>query len=384
MTRTINQKRLITNSRLHKTLKHKTMRKRLVRISLVTANAIVLGIVAFIVISGSHANSLGASGELSDNAAANPVDGQTSYDIAANVARMADLPESTAINNQAQSAQVAVAVTANDSSFVEKPQIVYTALKSREDIQTYVAESGDTIASIAQKFGITSNSILWSNNISGTTVSLGTKLVIPPINGIVYTVKQGDTIQSLATEFNADPAQITAYNDAELAGISTGEQILIPNGQVQQKSSAASGGSFLAAGSFTPEYGGGSGGNCAEFVSQYPCLYGNNGYDFGWCTWYVASRISMPSNWGNASTWAYYAALSGWTVSRTPVVGAIVQTSEGDHVGYVEQVSADGSQIIYSDMNGLAGWGRRGVSGWVSATNGFDGGRFSDVEYIYR
>jgi hypothetical protein len=45
-------------------------------------------------------------------------------------------------------------------------------------------------------------------------------------------------------------------------------------------------------------------------------------------------------------------------------------------VGYVEEVSADGTQIIFSDMNGLAGpWGVY-TSGWVSATRW--------PKYIYR
>jgi surface antigen len=115
---------------------------------------------------------------------------------------------------------------------------------------------------------------------------------------------------------------------------------------------AATGGArLLSAGSFTAQY-------------------GSNGYDFGYCTYYAAARSGAPSNWGNANTWAYYAALSGWTVSSAPRVGAIAQTSRGylGHVAIVEAVSADGSQMKYSDMNGLAGWGRVGYSDWVSSS----------------
>jgi len=376
---------LIKGSRFERLLTHKRTRKRLIRYSLVVANIIVLAVVVLFVVSASQSTSPTSSiGTVNEDAAANPVDGQTAYDIAANVARMANLPESTAINNQAQTAQAVVAVSASASDIVAKPQIVATALKSRQDIQTYIAQSGDTIASIAQKFGITSDSVTWSNNLTGNTVAAGTKLTIPPVDGIVYTVLSGDTPQSLATKFSANADQIVAYNDAEIAGITPGEQILIPNGQIQAVSAsigtASSGALGGVLGAFTPIYSSTASDLCAQWVARYPCLYGNNGYDYGWCTWYVASRISMPSNWGNASTWAYYAARSGWTVSKTPVPGAIIQTASGDHVGYVEQVSADGTQIIYSDMNGLAGWGRVGVSDWVSASS-FDG--HSDVEYIY-
>jgi len=363
-THIIEEKRALVSSRLHKTLKRKGVRKRLIRYGLVAANAVVLAAVIFFVANGSHAGNAPTTAALSDSAAAsaNPVDGLTSYDIAANVARMTDLPESTAINNQAQSAQAIVAASVSDTSVVAKPQIVATALKSRDDIQNYTVQPGDTLASIAQKFGITTDSIRWSNSITGTTVAIGTKLILPPVNGLVYTVKTGDTIQSLAAKFSANSDQITASNDAEISGIHVGEQVLIPNGQIIQVARSTFG---ILGGSFTP-------------------IYGSNGYDPGWCTYYAAAMAHVPSNWGNANTWAYYARLSGWTVSTTPVVGAVVQTTRGDHVGYVEQVSADKSQIIYSDMNGLKGFNKVGVSGWVSAVNGFDGGRYSDVVYIYR
>jgi surface antigen len=101
-------------------------------------------------------------------------------------------------------------------------------------------------------------------------------------------------------------------------------------------------------------------------------IYGYNGYDYGYCTWYVATQIAVPSNWGNASSWSYYASLSGWHVSSTPTVGAIAQTPYAagglGHVAVVNAVSADGTQIQYRDMNGIAGWGRVGYSGWVSAS----------------
>jgi surface antigen len=290
------------------------------------------------------------SAQESSSPVTKPVDGLTSYDIAANVARITDLPESTAINNQAQSARVAVAVSTSDTNVVAKPQIVSTALKSKSDIKNYIVVSGDTVTSIAQKFGVTSDSIKWSNNLTSDTVAAGTRLTIPPVNGVVYTVKSGDTVQSLATKYKASVDQIVAYNDAEIAGIVPGEVIIIPNGQIVP---AATGGAgrLLSAGSF---------------VAQY----GSNGYDFGYCTYYAAARSGAPSNWGNANTWAYYAALSGWTVSSTPRVGAIAQTSRGylGHVAIVEAVSDDGSQIKYSDMNGLAGWGRVGYSDWVAAS----------------
>ena len=92
----------------------------------------------------------------------------------------------------------------------------------------------------------------------------------------------------------------------------------------------------------------------------------------------MANRLPVPSNWGNAYTWAIYAGQSGWTVTGTPKVGSIAQTSYGfgGHVAVVEAVSPDGKMIKYSDMNGIAGWGRVGYSDWAPAS------KFQN--YIYR
>lgn len=295
---------------------------------------------------------------------ANPLDQLSSADIAVNIARMSALPETTAVVNQADSVNAELATMPAGASIVSKPQVVATGLKSRKDIQHYVTRPGDTIASIAAKLGVTSDSVRWSNGLSGDSVKTGQNLVIPPVgmNGIVYTVRSGDTADSLAQKFNAGKDQIIASNDAEIAGLPVGEQIIIPGGSQPAPVASYSARSYSSSG----------------FAWGSAPIYGHNGYDYGFCTWYVANKISMPANWGDANTWDNRAAVSGWVVSAVPEAGAIAQSDRGSqgHVAYVEAVSPDGSQIKYSDMNGLAGWGRVGYSGWTPASH-FE-------HYIYR
>ena len=66
-----------------------------------------------------------------------------------------------------------------------------------------------------------------------------------------------------------------------------------------------------------------------------------NTYSYGYCTYFVASRRSVPSMWGNASAWYYNAQASGYAVGSTPQVGAIAWTAAGyyGHVAYVEAVN---------------------------------------------
>jgi surface antigen len=330
-------------------LRRRPLHRRVVRYSLIGANITILAVVIGFLALSPHtsASEQTAAATVVAGNAANPLDLLSSADVAASVADVANLPEATAVRDQASSVKAELAVAPAEDVVAAKPQVVATALKSRQDIQTYTAQSGDTLASLAAKFDVTSNSILWSNALKTTTVNAGTKLLIPPVTGIVYTVKAGDTPTSLAQKYGANAQAITSFNDAEISGLTPGEQIVIPNGQIQQAS--------------LPSYN-----------SNFTATYGNNGYDFGFCTWYVASQIAVPSNWGNASSWAYYSALSGWNVSTTPAVGAIAQTALAaggqGHVAIVTAVSADGSQLQFKDMNGIAGWDRVGQSGWVSAS----------------
>ena len=338
-------------------LHRKAVRRRAVRVSLLLSNVVVMAIILVFVLQNPHATqaikpqTVKSAGVTT--VVANPVDQLSSANIALTVARLNGLPEATPITNQAQTQAADLAITASAGDVVSKPQVVTTALKSKSDIQTYVVKSGDTVSSLASQFGVTSDSIHWSNNLMGNNLTAGTKLQIPPVNGLVYTVKSGDTPDTLATKFKANKDQIIAYNDAEISGLRVGEQILIPNGSIEVVVTP----SFVSA---------------ATVAWGVSPIYGYNGYDYGYCTWYVATQISVPANWGNASSWAYYARLSGWTVTASPTVGSIAQTPYAagglGHVAIVTDVSADGSQIKFRDMNGIAGFGRVGYSDWVSSS----------------
>lgn len=353
------KQRTLRSGRLYKRFTTFIARRRTIRYGLLIINFLVLGGIIAFVLHGNNTPSQPLQSSLSSasNAVSDPLDQLSSADIAASISRSVRLPEATAVTNQADTVKAEMIVTATNN-IITKPQVVATALKSRRDIQSYITKGGDTVTSVAAAFNVTSDSIRWSNDISGDAVGVGVKLSIPPVNGIVYIVKDGDTPQSLAVKFNANADQITAYNDAEINGLKPGEQIIVPNGQIQRTVVAS-----------RSSYG---------FSFGSSAVYGYNGYDYGFCTWYVASRVSVPNNWGNANTWDNLALLSGWTVSTTPRAGAIGQTDRGSlgHVAYIEEVSADGTQIRYSDMNGLAGFGKVGHSEWTDVS------RFS--HYIYR
>lgn len=294
---------------------------------------------------------LGRQGVISSdrNLAIEPLDQLSSADVAASAAQAVGLYETTAVINQADSVKAEQAIAPADTTVIAKPLTVATAFKSRQDIQEYTVQQGDTVASIAAKFSVTSDSIMWSNNLRGNVVNAGLQLVIPPVgvSGIVYTVRGGDTIASLAQKYRVSEREIITFNDIELTGLKTGERILIPNGQQP-----------------------------APVIAR-PILgvFGYNGYDPGFCTWYVANRRAqygnpVPANLGNASTWDNRAAAMGMSVNKVPAVGAAVVTSQSGagHVAFVEALNSDGSiwisemnshgQVSMTDTTPTGGWGR--------------------------
>lgn len=320
---------------------------------------LVLGVVIFVLGNRSAGPVASQNSVLaqSDKAASSPLDQVSSADIAVHVAHITDLPETTSVENHADSFNAIISTpTSADATIAAKPQIVTTTNnKSRKDIVKYTAVDGDTITSVAQKFGVTSDSVRWSNALTLEKIATGKQLVIPPVNGIVYIVKQGDTIDSLAQKYIANKEQLTLFNDAEF-GLKPGESIVIPNG-TQPAARGTSAGTAFAWGGYT-------------------AVYSANGYDYGWCTWWAAKRRAdigrpVPSNLGNAATWARLAARAGLGVDGSPRAGDVAwyRTIGGlGHVGFVEQVNPDGS-IWISDMNyfGVSqiggstpagGWGR--------------------------
>ena len=102
---------------------------------------------------------------------------------------------------------------------------------ARTEIISYTVENGDTISSIANKFKISINTILWSNNLTAySLIRPGNKLTILPVSGTVYTVKSGDTIGQIARQFGVEEDDIYKYNNIS-RGLKIGKTIIIPGGK---------------------------------------------------------------------------------------------------------------------------------------------------------
>jgi len=163
---------------------------------------------------------------------------------------------------------------------------------------------------------------------------------------VIYSVVAGDNLTKIGTAYNVEWQRLWAKN-TQLTHpdlIHIGDQITIPEPSEQLSRDIPAAVSLPAE---TPN------------VAPLRDYGGGNGYDYGYCTWYVKNRrgASIPNNLGNANTWYYRAQAAGMSVGSTPRAGAVGTTTRGalGHVVYVESVNADGS-INISEMNAPT-WG---------------------------
>ena len=213
---------------------------------------------------------------------------------------------------------------------------------------SYTIQSGDTLAKIAARYGVTVAQLRWSNSSLFTNDAIlpGETIIIPPTPGVVVTVKANDTLTSLGTKYHVDPSVILDYNRLRDSQLLPGTILVIPGGV---------GPAFPPPPAAYQTTQLGSGGAMPTVVKSC-CIgpYVNNRFPVGWCTYYVATWRNVTWT-GDAGYWYDNARAQGYAVGPTPKVGAIMVTWESylGHVAYVEAVNADGSWTV-SEMNYVA------------------------------
>lgn len=95
----------------------------------------------------------------------------------------------------------------------------------------YVVQRGDTLSSIARRFGTTVGAIMRANGLTSTRIYAGQWLAIPgsqPDSATNYIVRRGDTLFSIARRFGTTVQAIMAANNLRSTRIYVGQRLVIP------------------------------------------------------------------------------------------------------------------------------------------------------------
>lgn len=110
------------------------------------------------------------------------------------------------------------------------------SVKGRAEAVEYNVLEGDTVSSIAGKFGVSAETISWENNLDvGDRIKIGQTLKVLPVTGISHKVKKGDTVYSIAKKYDVEAQQIVnypfnAYSNDESFELAIGQIIMVPDG----------------------------------------------------------------------------------------------------------------------------------------------------------
>lgn len=203
----------------------------------------------------------------------------------------------------------------------------------------YVVQEGDSLASIAARFGLQPQSLLGANpTLSGGAEALraGEELLILPVDGVYHEVTAGETLERIAARYGVTADVIRDYpgnSIREETILMAGEGLVIPGGVAPPREAASSAGSlpFLPDAWVPAEGTGGSG------ALQWPI------------TGVLTQRYS-----------AYHQAIDIATNAGTPVLAAdagYVASVGPYHAQYGNMIvinHGDGRQTLYAHLQSYA------------------------------
>ena len=111
----------------------------------------------------------------------------------------------------------------------------------------YTIQKGDSLYSIAKKFGMSVDELKSLNNLTNNNLAIGQQLMIKSITGdepinpeeecigtgyvepqyVIYTVQKGDSLYTIARKYNISVDNIKALNNLTSNNLSIGQQLKI-------------------------------------------------------------------------------------------------------------------------------------------------------------
>ena len=238
---------------------------------------------------------------------------------------------SAAVNPDTITAQGGADITVQDNALLSSGPIGASEIapQGSTQIRVYTVREGDSLSQVAEMFGVTTNTILWANDLPrATQIRAGDTLVILPVAGVQHKITSGETLSSIAKKYDGDTDEILSYNQMDDASeLQVGETLIIPGGTLQSVQARA-------ASAKPVKISGSTAASSAGLIHPVPGavrsqgIHGNNGVDF--------------------------AAGHGTTIRAAAAGEVIVSKSSGWNGGYGQYIvirHSNGVQTLYSHLS---------------------------------
>jgi LysM repeat protein len=118
-----------------------------------------------------------------------------------------------------------------------QPQVQPSPTPTPQRVITYTVREGDSLWSIAARFGLDVDTLRWSNEDLARNpdlLSVGQELAILPVKGAYHTVQTGETVETIALAYGVTPTAIMDYplNDLQPPyQLKEDQKLVIPGGR---------------------------------------------------------------------------------------------------------------------------------------------------------
>jgi len=107
----------------------------------------------------------------------------------------------------------------------------------RTEVIVYTVQAGDTLLDIAERFGISGETIMWANGRmeeNPDLLAIGQELILLPVSGVYHTVQENDTLVSIAARYKVEISAIIEYDGNDLEepyDLEIGQKLIVPGGE---------------------------------------------------------------------------------------------------------------------------------------------------------
>ncbi|HUV06481.1 MAG TPA: M23 family metallopeptidase, partial [Spirochaetia bacterium] len=138
-----------------------------------------------------------------------------------------EFPQAVGLENML--AEYLISEPIDENSNIELHPEVIKNLK----VSSYTVRSGDTLSTIAQKFGLDLDTLISINGIKDArNLIVGTTLEVPNKNGLKYRVKRGDSLDRIAKKYGVGLEALVDWNNLTSSVIKTSQELFIPGAKM--------------------------------------------------------------------------------------------------------------------------------------------------------